>query len=376
MKIFKKFSSKNKQYMTKQNMKKKSISVLCVFLTIFAVAIVFKWHDMHVAVLSKPIQLDVDKGSNLEESNDLKDKNMRKDKTVVEKSHIKDENVEPSKKNNSQAPHKKNDEIKKSDTSRTDVQEKQKGASNTIKAEQKKESNDSAENMDKVQTTQAASQAVQNIYNSVVPPYIMPSSEELGNKKIVYLTFDDGPSENVTPQVLDILEEEGVKATFFVIGSLAEKHEELIKREASEGHIIANHSYSHDYKTLYSNVDNFMAEIEKTDNILKDIIGDSYRAKYMRMPGGGFGEKYEPFKSVLLKKGYNYITWNVVTNDAVEKKPTPEKLFANFKETLNGNRFSVVLMHDGSGQKATPQSLRMIIKYLKHEGYEFRVFDK
>src|SRR5690606_33105087 len=141
MKIFKKFSSKNKQYMTKQNMKKKSISVLCVFLTIFAVAIVFKWHDMHVAVLSKPIQLDVDKGSNLEESNDLKDKNMRKDKTVVEKSHIKDENVEPSKKNNSQAPHKKNDEIKKSDTSRTDVQEKQKGASNTIKAEQKKESN-------------------------------------------------------------------------------------------------------------------------------------------------------------------------------------------------------------------------------------------
>ena len=68
--------------------------------------------------------------------------------------------------------------------------------------------------MDKVQTTQAASQAVQNIYNSVVPPYIMPSSEELGNKKIVYLTFDDGPSENVTPQVLDILEEEGVKATF------------------------------------------------------------------------------------------------------------------------------------------------------------------
>lgn len=362
--------------MTKQNMKKKSISVLCVFLTIFAVAIVFKWHDMHVAVLSKPIQLDVDKGSNLEESNDLKDKNMRKDKTVVEKSHIKDENVEPSKKNNSQAPHKKNDEIKKSDTSRTDVQEKQKGASNTIKAEQKKESNDSAENMDKVQTTQAASQAVQNIYNSVVPPYIMPSSEELGNKKIVYLTFDDGPSENVTPQVLDILEEEGVKATFFVIGSLAEKHEELIKREANEGHIIANHSYSHDYKTLYSNVDNFMAEIEKTDNILKDIIGDSYRAKYMRMPGGGFGEKYEPFKSVLLKKGYNYITWNVVTNDAVEKKPTPEKLFANFKETLNGNRFSVVLMHDGSGQKATPQSLRMIIKYLKHEGYEFRVFDK
>ena len=55
-------------------------------------------------------------------------------------------------------------------------------------------------------------------------------------------------------------------------------------------------------KLLYSNVDNFMAEIEKTDNILKDIIGDSYRAKYMRMPGGGFGEKYEPFKSVLLKR--------------------------------------------------------------------------
>lgn len=216
---------------------------------------------------------------------------------------------------------------------------------------------------------------VKSVYNSIVPPHMMPPSEALGDKKIVYLTFDDGPSKNITPQVLDILKEENVKATFFVIGNLAEENATIVERAAREGHTIANHSYSHDYKAIYASTDAFMAEIKQTDKVLSQILGDDYKAKYIRLPGGGFGSEYNAIKSTLIKDGYNYITWNAVTNDAVERNASPEKLFANFKETLNGNNYSVVLMHDGAAQKSTPKSLRLIIDYLKKEGYEFRTFD-
>lgn len=216
---------------------------------------------------------------------------------------------------------------------------------------------------------------VKSVYNSMVPPYMLPSSEELEGKKIVYLTFDDGPTKNITPQVLDILKEYDVKATFFVIGSLAEENSDLIKRTVEEGHAIANHSYSHDYKKIYANTESCIAEIKKTDDVLSNILGNDYRPKYVRLPGGGFGSEYDAIKTALIKEGYHYITWNAVTNDAVERQASPEKLFTNFKETLNGNNYSVVLMHDAAAQKATPESLRLIIEYLKKEGYEFRTFD-
>lgn len=365
---------------------KKKVVLISLFVTIFMVAIIFvfnivsKGHGMHITV-DEPIQLDVKEKDNLKvasrdnlkDDTCLKTKDMGKSKSDMGKE---DADIQPPKKRE----HSDVDSLKKRESSVYDkgngTKKTDPSKAGTVDGDKKEKTNDSVEGMDKAQATKVSAQTVQSIYNSVVPPYLIPSSEELNDKKIVYLTFDDGPSANVTPQVLDILKEEGVKATFFVIGSLAEQNRDLVKREANEGHVVANHSYSHDYKALYSNIDMFIDEIERTDNILSDIIGDEYTPKYMRMPGGGFGAQYEPFKATLLKKGYNYITWNAVTNDAVEKNPTPEKLFANFKETLNGNKFSVVLMHDGAGQKATPQSLRLVIKYLKQEGYEFRTFDR
>lgn len=215
---------------------------------------------------------------------------------------------------------------------------------------------------------------VTSVYNSIVPPHMIPSSDDLKEKKIMYLTFDDGPSKTVTPEVLDILKEHDIKATFFMIGSLIEENGDIVERVVREGHTIANHSYSHNYKSLYASTNSFMDEIKKTDSALDEIVGDSYKPKYVRLPGGGFGTAYEEIKETLIQEGYQYITWNAVTNDAVEKNASPEKLFTNFKETLNGNNYSVALMHDAPGQKNTPQSLRLIIEYLKKEGYEFRAF--
>ena len=100
------------------------------------------------------------------------------------------------------------------------------------------------------------------------------------NKKIAYLTFDDGPSENVTPQILDILDKNDVKATFFVLGTAiegGEKQKELLRRMDEEGHAIGNHGYSHNYKILYPNgvvdASAFISDIKRTEEIINDTLG-------------------------------------------------------------------------------------------------------
>ena len=108
---------------------------------------------------------------------------------------------------------------------------------------------------------------------------LMPDGAD--GKKVVYLTFDDGPSETVTPKILDILKTENVKATFFVLGNSIDSSEEsknILKREVSEGHSIGNHTYSHNYSYLYPNriinVENFMDDIEKANKSIKAVLGE------------------------------------------------------------------------------------------------------
>ena len=102
------------------------------------------------------------------------------------------------------------------------------------------------------------------------------------NKKIAYLTFDDGPSENVTPQILDILDKNDVKATFFVLGTAiegGEKQKELLRRMDEEGHAIGNHGYSHNYKILYPNgvvdASAFISDTKRTEEIINDTLGEA-----------------------------------------------------------------------------------------------------
>ena len=108
------------------------------------------------------------------------------------------------------------------------------------------------------------------------------------DKKVVYLTFDDGPSETVTPSILDTLKAENVHATFLVVGQAVDKSDvtkNLIKREVEEGNAIGNHTYSHNYKYLYPqrtvSVDNFMADINKTNQSLKNILGKIFQQELL-----------------------------------------------------------------------------------------------
>lgn len=205
---------------------------------------------------------------------------------------------------------------------------------------------------------------------------VKPSDAAL-DKKEVFLTFDDGPSSKVTPRILEILDDYNIKATFFVIGKNAEHYPELIKRIHDSGHLIANHTYSHDYKFIYSSTSNFLVDLEKSTKVLASILG-SFDNKIIRFPGGSFGRT--AYKEAVTKAGYTYVDWNALNNDAGDPKrstiPSAE-LVQNLKNSVNNmnpknKNHVVVLMHDTGSKSTTADSLPEIIEFLKAQGYEFK----
>lgn len=189
-------------------------------------------------------------------------------------------------------------------------------------------------------------------------------------KKVAYLTFDDGPSTNNTPKILDILKKYDVKATFFVIGENAEKNSELIKREVAEGHVIGNHTYSHNMKYIYSSTNNFVSDLDKGDKTLKSIIGNDYNLKLSRFPGGSFGQRLAPYREAAKKSGYHYVDWNDLNGDA-EHSNVPVSALMNELQKYTTQDHVVILMHDAPAKVTTVQALPQAIEFLKSKGYTF-----
>ena len=190
-------------------------------------------------------------------------------------------------------------------------------------------------------------------------------------KGAIYLTFDDGPRLETTSAILDILKEEGVKATFFVTNKGPDS---LIQREYAEGHTIALHTASHDYSYLYSSVENYFKDLESVGNRVKRLTGMD--TKIIRFPGGSsntVSRKYkEGIMSILtkevLKRGYKYFDWNINSGDAgVTTNPLEEVSLVTSK--LSKEKENVVLMHDIKTH--TKEALRDIIRYGKENGYTF-----
>lgn len=189
-------------------------------------------------------------------------------------------------------------------------------------------------------------------------------------KKVVYLTFDDGPSTNNTPKILDILKKFNVKATFFVIGQNAEQNKDLIKREISEGHVVGNHTYTHDMHYVYSDPKVFINDLDKCNNVLKSIIGSKYSLKLIRFPGGSFGQRLAPFRQGVKKAGYHYVDWNDLTGDAEHNSVPVSSLISKVK-TYGNQEHLVILMHDAPAKVTTVQALPQVIEYFKAKGYSF-----
>lgn len=199
-----------------------------------------------------------------------------------------------------------------------------------------------------------------------------------GKEKIAYLTFDDGPNKMVTPKILDILKEQDIKATFFVIGKNVEQYPEIVRREYEEGHYIANHGYSHNNKKLYRSNQDFVEEIKKTDEAIGKAIGKKDYCSYVfRFPNGYISKQNKKQKQeaveLLNQMNYSYIDWNCLNNDSV-KKYNNKQLLDNLKKTSKNKGTLVILMHDTKDVSNSSLVLKDSIEYLKSQGYTFRNF--
>ncbi len=224
---------------------------------------------------------------------------------------------------------------------------------------------------------------LEKIKTKFVPKQNPNAQQEITNiyysdEKVAYLTFDDGPSKNITPQVLDILKKENVPATFFVLGSRVELNPDLLKREYEEGHYVANHGYSHQYSQIYQTKEAVLEEYNKCENSIRNALNNqTYQTYLFRFPGGSSGGRYDAVKAeakkLLSSNGVNYTNWNCLTGDA-EGKTSPEELMGCLQETMQGDGSLIILMHDASDKSYTAETLPTVISYLREQGYTFKNF--
>lgn len=182
--------------------------------------------------------------------------------------------------------------------------------------------------------------------------------------KPIYLTFDDGPLEPFTSQILDVLDKYNAKATFFVCGKNAEVFPEIVKKIAAAGHSLGNHSYSHPWVRSYLGL--LEKEVKKTDQILYELAGS--RPYLLRMP---WGIHWPWVKKFAKDNGYNLLRWDVAGLDWF--KVSPEYISGRILRRLRPK--SIVLLHDGSMPKGrdsrsnTVKALEQILQALPAQGY-------
>lgn len=165
--------------------------------------------------------------------------------------------------------------------------------------------------------------------------------------KTMYLTFDDGPSEENTLEILDTLKKHNIKATFFVIGENVRKYPEVAKRIVEEGHTIGIHCNHHDYKELYGSVESFLDDFEQAYQTVYDVTG--VEVQFFRFPGGSINaynkKVHKEIIAEMTERGFIYFDWNASLEDA-KKNTTPEKLLQNAKESTLKRKKVVMLAHD------------------------------
>ncbi len=225
------------------------------------------------------------------------------------------------------------------------------------------------------------------IFNGYVYPEPLPKAADIlqGLKaddgiKTAYLTFDDGPNTSVTTRVLDVLRRYNVKATFFAVGTMIEKNPQVARRIYDEGHLLANHSYSHNYSELYADTAAFMNQINKTQELINNVVGKNNYPKVFRFPGGGYnsgsyGEIKQECKTALTEAEYRYCDWNSLTGDAESTSPSASSIIKRLKSSSEGKEDLVILMHDAIAKSVTAETLPEIIDYLISEGYTFDTLD-
>ena len=205
-------------------------------------------------------------------------------------------------------------------------------------------------------------------------PTALPQLKPYHEGKVVYLTFDDGPDGVNTPAILNILRDNHVPATFYVLGKAAAAHPDMVQRMFAEHHAIGNHSYDHDYGHLYASHDAFLQEMAKTDDIIKSIIG--VRPLILRAPGGIIGHFGQSWWPTLPSYGYVEHDWNVSSADAAPNHPVAQNFIDNINYGTDqpvAAHTAIILMHCSDGHEETVKALPEIIRILREKGYTFGV---
>ena len=191
---------------------------------------------------------------------------------------------------------------------------------------------------------------------------ILPNEETFQGRK-VYLTFDDGPSEN-TNKILDILKQNDVKATFFVVGKTDKNSVAVYKRIVNEGHTLGMHSYSHDYGEIYSSLENYVLDLKRLEDYLFQVTG--VRPKYVRFPGGSSNKvskvDMKELTAYLNDNGYVYYDWNLSSKDADYSYLSSDRIVENCMSQIEDySKEVIILMHDANDKKSTVDALQRMI---------------
>lgn len=240
----------------------------------------------------------------------------------------------------------------------------------TIKIEEKKQ-------VEKKEKQKELINSIQNYSGNKITEYYVAN---IPNRKVAYLTFDDGPSKNTT-KILDVLKKYNIKATFFVNGREDEFSFKVYERIIKEGHTLGNHSYSHDYSYIYSNMNNFIDDFDKLQKLIKSNY--NYEMKIARFPGGSnntISENHHynimpDLSKLLIVRGYTYFDWNIDSNDSTSIAPSRDYIINSVLENSKETNSAIILMHDNIMKTTTVEALPYIIDGLISQGYEFSFLD-
>lgn len=205
-------------------------------------------------------------------------------------------------------------------------------------------------------------------------------ANEACKKKIVYLTFDDGPSFSNTDCILDVLCKNNIKATFCVVGNNVVVNQGTTKRLNNLGMGIIPHCNCHEYDSLYLSLESYMDDLRKCKENINNIIGEKRNYKMVRLPGGSANtvcahNVLERIKNEIKRNNMYYIDWNLDcgdTNACIVNKDTIEN---NILSNAGKMQVEVVLMHDLENKTTTTEALQNIINKYKELGYQFKIVD-
>ena len=211
-------------------------------------------------------------------------------------------------------------------------------------------------------------------YQTLYPDFYAPQELDASQKphKTIYLTFDDGPSAR-TDEILEILERQQVKATFFVVGKTDEISQQRMRSIVEQGHTLAMHSYSHDYKKIYASVEAYLDDMYQLFTLIRETTGQT--PSVFRFPGGsinGYNNGvYQELLAEMLRRGFVPCDWNLSSADAASPIPSAQQILLNVVGNAGNKERGFVLMHDSASRVTTVEALEPMIEQLREMGFAF-----